>query len=912
MEKLIVIDGNSIVNRAFYGIMGSRMLQTADGTYTNAVYGFLAIMFKELEDVKPDYLAVAFDLKAPTARHLMYEGYKATRKGMPEELAKQMPILKNVLKAMNIDIIEMEGYEADDVLGTLARKGEEKGIEVVLLTGDRDSFQLATDKVKIYIPRTKAGKTETEIFDKSKVEEVYGVEPLQMIEVKGLMGDTSDNIPGVPGIGEKTALSIIKKYETIDKLYEALEKGTDDLKGKQREKIIENKDLALLSRTLGTINVNVPIEKDIEDLKLKNWDNKEVLSIFEELRFNRYIERFHLRDLNNDGQSSDKDNSKENEKEFLSELVNSKEKLEEILNNIKSSNVMYFYTNYLVDELSRTKKQVKDISVCDEKNNKVYYIKLDNNIELEDFKDVFEDENILKCSSDLKTLYVVLEEHDIYPKNFMFDLKVAGYLLNSTTNLYSIKDLTETYLNKSFDDYVSGKDDKQEQMTLFSEVEEMDNKENKIDEVSVAKAYFVSKLHEAIKKELENHGMFELFLNIEMPVMEVLADMQYQGIYVEKDELIEFGNELKKGLEKLTLEIYDLAEEAFNINSTKQLGEILFEKLKLPVVKKTKSGYSTDVDTLEKIKSTHPIIEKILEYRQLMKLNSTYVDGMLPCINEKTKRIHSTFHQTVTATGRISSTDPNLQNIPTRLELGRLLRKVFKPAEGKVFVDADYSQIELRVLAHISEDENMVNAFNHGEDIHKQAASRVFNIPMEEVTKELRSRAKAVNFGIVYGISDFGLAEQIGVSRKEAKNYIEQYLEKYSGIKEFMDKIVEETKEKGYVETIYHRRRYVPELKSKNYMVRKFGERVAMNTPIQGTAADIMKVAMINVFNELKKRGLKSRIILQIHDELLIETEKSELDEVKNLLVNCMENVIKLKVPLKADVSIGNNWYEAK
>ena len=912
MEKLIVIDGNSIVNRAFYGIMGSRMLQTADGTYTNAVYGFLAIMFKELEDVKPDYLAVAFDLKAPTARHLMYEGYKATRKGMPEELAKQMPILKNVLKAMNIDIIEMEGYEADDVLGTLARKGEEKGIEVVLLTGDRDSFQLATDKVKIYIPRTKAGKTETEIFDKSKVEEVYGVEPLQMIEVKGLMGDTSDNIPGVPGIGEKTALSIIKKYETIDKLYEALEKGTDDLKGKQREKIIENKDLALLSRTLGTINVNVPIEKNIEDLKIKKWDNKEVLSIFEELRFNRYIERFHLRDLNNNEQSNDKNNIKENEKEFVTELINTREKLEEILDIIRSNNVMYFYTDYLVDELSRTKKQVKDISICDEKNNKVYYIKLDNNIKLEDFKNVFEDKNILKCSSDLKTLYVILEEHEICPENFMFDLKVAGYLLNSTTNLYSIKDLTEAYLNKNFDDYIDDKKEKQEQMTLFSEMKESNGQDNKIDEISVANAYFVSKLHEVIKKELESHGMLELFFNIEMPVMEVLADMQYQGIYVEKDELIEFGNELKKGLEKLTKEIYELAEETFNINSTKQLGEILFEKLKLPVVKKTKSGYSTDVDTLEKIKTTHPIIEKILEYRQLMKLNSTYVDGMIPCINEKTKRIHSTFHQTVTATGRISSTDPNLQNIPTRLELGRLLRKVFKPAEGKIFVDADYSQIELRVLAHISEDENMVNAFNNGEDIHKQAASKVFGVPIDEVTKELRSRAKAVNFGIVYGISDFGLAEQIGVSRKEAKKDIEQYLEKYSGIKTFMDNIVEEAKEKGYVETIYHRRRYVPELKSKNYMVRKFGERVAMNTPIQGTAADIMKVAMINVFNELKKRGLKSRIILQIHDELLIETEKSELDEVKNLLVNCMENVIKLKVPLKAEVSLGNNWYEAK
>ena len=912
MEKLIVIDGNSIVNRAFYGIMGSRMLQTADGTYTNAVYGFLAIMFKELEEVKPDYLAVAFDLKAPTARHLMYEGYKATRKGMPEELAKQMPILKNVLKAMNIDIIEMEGYEADDILGTLARKGEEKGIEVVLLTGDRDSFQLATDKVKIYIPRTKAGKTETEIFDKSKVEEVYGVEPLQMIEVKGLMGDTSDNIPGVPGIGEKTALSIIKKYETIDKLYEAIENNADDLKGKQREKIIDNKDLALLSRTLGTINVNVPIEKDIEDLKLKNWDNKEVLSIFEELRFNRYIERFHLRDLNNNEQSNDKNNIKENEKEFVTELINTREKLEEILDIIRSNNVMYFYTDYLVDELSITKKQVKDISICDEKNNKVYYIKLDNNIKLEDFKNVFEDKNILKCSSDLKTLYVILEEHEICPKNFMFDLKVAGYLLNSTTNLYSIKDLTEAYLNKNFDDYIDDKKEKQEQMTLFSEIKESNGRDNKIDEISVANAYFVSKLHEVIKKELESHGMLELFFNIEMPVMEVLADMQYQGIYVEKDELIEFGNELKKGLEKLTKEIYELAEETFNINSTKQLGEILFEKLKLPVVKKTKSGYSTDVDTLEKIKTTHPIIKKILEYRQLMKLNSTYVDGMIPCINEKTKRIHSTFHQTVTATGRISSTDPNLQNIPTRLELGRLLRKVFKPAEGKIFVDADYSQIELRVLAHISEDENMVNAFNNGEDIHKQAASKVFGVPIDEVTKELRSRAKAVNFGIVYGISDFGLAEQIGVSRKEAKKDIEQYLEKYSGIKTFMDNIVEEAKEKGYVETIYHRRRYVPELKSKNYMVRKFGERVAMNTPIQGTAADIMKVAMINVFNELKKRGLKSRIILQIHDELLIETEKSELDEVKNLLVNCMENVIKLKVPLKAEVSLGNNWYEAK
>ena len=494
----------------------------------------------------------------------------------------------------------------------------------------------------------------------------------------------------------------------------------------------------------------------------------------------------------------------------------------------------------------------------------------------------------------------------------MFDVKIAGYLLNSTTNLYTIKDLVKTYLDENIDDYVSEKEEKQEQMNLF-ESNINDKEENKkIDEISIAKAYFISRLYKVLIEELKKHGMYELFLDVEMPVMEVLADMQYEGIYVEKKELIDFGLDLKAGLEKLTEEIYNLAGETFNINSPKQLGELLFEKLGLTIVKKTKSGYSTDVDTLEKIKSEHPIIDKILDYRQLMKLNSTYVDGMLPCINKYTNRIHSSFHQTVTATGRISSTEPNLQNIPTRIEHGKLLRKVFKPEKGKVFVDADYSQIELRLLAHISEDEAMVEAFNNNEDIHKQAASRVFGVPMDEVTKELRSRAKAVNFGIVYGISDFGLAEQIGASRKEAKNYIEQYLEKYNGIKNFMTQIIDDTKEKGYVETVYHRRRYVPELNAKNYMVRKFGERVAMNTPIQGTAADIMKIAMINVYKELKKRKLNSKIILQIHDELLIETDKTELEEVTELLVRNMEDVIKLKVPLKADVSVAENWYEAK
>lgn len=908
MDKLIVIDGNSIVNRAFYGIMGSKMLQTADGTYTNAVYGFLAIMFKEIEEINPSYMAVAFDLKAPTARHLMYEGYKATRKGMPEELAKQMPILKKVLQSMNIDIIEMEGYEADDILGTLARKGEEKGIEVILLTGDRDSFQLATDNVKIYIPRTKAGKTETEIFDRAKVIETYGVEPIQMIEVKGLMGDTSDNIPGVPGIGEKTALSIIKEYGNIDNLYEKVETNTDSLKGKQREKIADNKELAILSRTLGIINVNVPIEKEIDDLKVKEWNKAEVLSIFEELRFNRYIERFNLKEQN-DVKSEDVENKLKNKYEIVE--IKNKTELNNLFKEIKKDEKMFFSVDYNECEKSRINKEIKNISISDVNNNKVYYCSI-NEIKIEDFKDIFENKDILKCSNELKELYIVLKENNIFPENFMFDVKIAGYLLNSTINLYSIKDLAKTYLDEDIDDYVQEKEEKQEQMTLFGESSDKENNHKKINQKLIVNAYFISKLYYILIEELKKHGMYELFLNIEMPVMEVLAEMQYEGIYLEKQELIDFGLDLKSGLEKLTCEIYDLAGENFNINSPKQLGELLFEKLGLTIVKKTKSGYSTDVDTLEKIKSEHPIIEKILDYRQLMKLNSTYVEGMITCINKNTGRIHSSFHQTVTATGRISSTEPNLQNIPTRIEHGKLLRKVFKPEEGKIFVDADYSQIELRLLAHISDDEAMVEAFNNGEDIHKQAASRVFGVPIDEVTKELRSKAKAVNFGIVYGISDFGLAEQIGVSRKEAKNYIEQYLEKYNGIKKFMSAIIEEAKEKGYVETIYHRRRYVPELNAKNYMVRKFGERASMNTPIQGTAADIMKVAMINVYRELKRRNLKSKLILQIHDELLIETDKSELEDVKELLVRNMEEVIKLKVPLKADVSTGNNWYEVK
>ena len=894
MSKLIVVDGNSIVNRAFYGIMGSKMLQTADGTYTNAVYGFLAILFKELDEVKPDYIAVAFDLKVPTARHKMYDGYKANRKGMPEELASQMPILKDVLRAMNITIIEKEGYEADDVLGTLSCIGEKSGLEVVLLTGDRDSFQLATDKVSIYIPRTKGGKTETEIFNRDKVLEVYGVEPKQMIEVKGLQGDTSDNIPGVPGIGEKTALSLVKKYGTIDHLYECVESNTDDLKGKQREKIVDNKDLAMLSRTLGTINLETPIEQSIDDLKMKEWNKAEVYKMFKELKFNRYIDRFNLQESVSENDAEEKTATMDFEKEIINE-----DKFIELKKKIIEDKVCYFYVETIEDQNSIIKKKIKSISIYRKDENKVYDYKISNILEL---GDIFEDEKVLKCSYDLKDIYILCEEAGLEPKNFMFDIRIAGYLLNSTTNQYSISDLMNEYLEID----INVDDIKQEQLNLFDVQEEKEN-----EQIAVY-AYSVGKLHYVLEKDLKEKGMYDLFNNIEMPVLEVLADMQYRGMYVDKDELIAYGDELKKKLDELTNKIHELAGEEFNINSTKQLGEILFEKLKLPVIKKTKNGYSTDVDTLEKLQCEHEIIGYILEYRQLAKLNSTYIEGMIPYINKNTGRIHSYFHQTVTATGRISSTEPNLQNIPTRIEIGKKLRKVFKPAENKIFLDADYSQIELRVLAHVSKDETMVDNFIHDEDIHAQAASRVFGVPLDEVTKELRSKAKAVNFGIVYGISDFGLAGQIHSSRKQAKQYIEQYLEKYNGIKTFMDEVIEEAKEKGYIETMYKRRRYIPELKSKSYMVRKFGERVAMNTPIQGTAADIMKIAMINVFRELKNKKLNSKIILQVHDELLIETDIKEKEEVRKILVDNMENAAKLLVPLKVEVAEGENWYGAK
>ena len=902
MDKFVLVDGNSIMNRAFYGIMGSKMLTTKDGKYTNAVYGFLAILFKLLDDIQPQYMAVAFDLKAPTARHKMYEGYKANRHGMPDELAEQMPIIKEVLRAMNIDIIEMEGYEADDILGTLSCYGEAQNLNVTILSGDRDTFQLATDRVTIRIPHTKGGKTETDEYNREKIIEKYGLEPKQLIEVKGLQGDASDNIPGVPGVGEKTALKLVQKYGSIENLYKKIEEGQDDLKGKQREKIVENKELAELSRTLGTINTKVPIKDDLTDLKVEEWDKEKVLELFKNLNFNRYIDRFNLIE-----------NTENENKQEIKELYKSVEKsIKDIIGMIKNKQKMTFnvVTRNIENQSKIIKEKIIGMSVYNDENKEVYYVNLENN-EIQEFKEIFEEEKIKKIGIDLSKTYILLKQENINIKGLYYDIAIASYIINPTNNKLKIEDLIQNDLEIDIETFI-GKEETQAQMTLF-EVQEEDNKQAEIQkEKSNLYAYSIGEIKEKTEKELEEIECLDLFYNIDMPTIEVLSNMQWNGMYVDKIELEQFGKELTNKLDVITKIIYEMAGEEFNINSTKQLGEILFEKMKLPVIKKTKSGYSTDVDVLEKLKKEDPIIEQILEYRQLMKLNSTYVEGLKQYINPETKRIHSFFHQTITATGRISSTEPNLQNIPTRFELGKRVRKVFKPQEGCVYIDADYSQIELRVLASISEDSHMIEAFKEGQDIHKQAASKVFKTPIDEVTKEQRSNAKAVNFGIVYGISDFGLGEQLGIGRKQAKKYIDEYLTQYSGINQFMDNIKEEAKEKGYVKTLFNRRRYIPELKSNNYMVRQFGARAAMNTPIQGTAADIMKIAMLKVFKEIEKRGLKSKIVLQVHDEMMLEVPIGEQQEIQEIMKNCMESAADLKVPLVAEISEANNWYDCK
>lgn len=760
---------------------------------------------------------------------------------------------------------------------------------MTILTGDRDSFQLIDEHIKVRIPHTVQGKTETEDYTVEKVIEKYGLSPKSLIEVKGLAGDSSDNIPGIPGVGEKTAINLIKDYKDIEGIY----KNIDNLKGKLKEKIKQNEEMAYLSRTLGTIDTKVPIDKKVDNMKVTKWDNEKVADLFTKLKFNRFIERFGL-----EKESLNKTQEINIEGQEITE-----EQFEKYKQEVKKCKKIFYY---IITEAENgtgiLNTTIDGITLYSEEANTAYLLK-----DIQKLKNIFEDAEILKIGYKQKQDYILLKQIGINPNNLMFDIEIAGYLLNSNITKYTIEYLSEEYLNIDVATYLKKDEPQEKQLTLFETPE--DNKPSKKNYVYT---YLINKLYYILTDKMKQTCTLDLFNKIEMPLLEVLADMQYQGIYVDKDKLLDFGNELKNRIEELTKEIYDLAGEEFNINSPKQLGEILFEKLKLPMGKKNKKGYSTGVEILEKLKFTHPIIERLLEYRQIGKLNSTYVEGLMPYINKTTKKIHSSFHQTVTATGRISSTEPNLQNIPTRNELGKNLRKVFKPEEGNIFIDADYSQIELRVLAHISNDEHMIQAFNNDEDIHTQVASKVFNIPMEEVTKEQRTKAKAVNFGIVYGISDFGLSEQLKIPRKEAKQYIEQYLEKYQGIKKFMETIVETAKKEGYVETLFHRRRYIPEINSNNYMVRQFGSRIAMNTPIQGTAADIMKLAMINIYNELNKQNLKSKIILQVHDELLIEAIPEEKEKVEQILKQKMENVITLKVPLKIDIEEGKNLYDAK
>lgn len=893
-QKLMIIDGNSILNRAFYGLQGANLLATSDGLYTNAVYGFINIMNKYVEEENPQYMCVAFDLKAPTFRHKQFEGYKANRKGMPDELRVQVPVIKEVLDAMGIKRLEMEGFEADDILGSISLCAVNKGMDVVVVTGDRDALQLADKNTRIKIPRTKGGKTETEEYDFDTIREKYGIDPIQFIDVKALMGDTSDNIPGVPGIGEKTALDLIKTYGSLEILYDNVEQVS---KKGLREKLETYKEQAFMSKKLSTIERNMPFLCHFEELIRAESDKQKLYELFKRLEFKSFIEKYGLKEVH----TSNKVLSVE------TVIVKDIKALEELKENILTAKEMSFY--YLIDKVDKFTNKLSGICVSVAEGSSYYFnfnsINEDEFLEL--FKSIFEDENIKKYGHDLKNFIVYLKHKGIDLNGIAFDTMIGAYIINPSRDTYTISELAVEYLDadvKSIEE-MSGKG------KHFTPYGSMDT-ESLIGVVGVYPEV-VHRAKNKIEERLKEYDQVNLYYNIELPLVKVLADMEFYGFKINVQELMVISRQLDEKIHQLTLKIYELAGEEFNINSPKQLGVVLFEKLELPVIKKTKTGYSTDAEVLEELAQRHQIVSFILEYRQLVKLKSTYIEGLMAVINPYTGKIHSSFNQTVTVTGRISSTEPNLQNIPIKLEMGRNIRKAFvSSGDSYKLVDADYSQIELRVLAHITEDENMIGAFKNNEDIHTSTASKVFGVPMEEVTSALRSKAKAVNFGIVYGIGDFSLSKDLGITRKEARKYIDGYLDKYANVRKYMHDIVEQGKEFGYVNTMFNRRRYLPELKASNFNVRSFGERIAMNTPIQGSAADIIKIAMVNVHRELNRRKLKSRLILQVHDELIIEAHESELEEVTKLLKDSMENAVSLKVPLSVDVKSGKSWYETK
>lgn len=893
-KKLVLIDGHSILNRAFYGVPD---LSNGKGLHTNAIYGFLNILFKILEEEKPDYLAVAFDVKAPTFRHEIFKEYKGTRKPMPDELREQVPVMKDVLRAMNVVIVEQAGLEADDILGTLAKRAEADGMEVALVSGDRDLLQIATDVIKIRIPKTKQGKTEIEDYYAEDVKSAYQVTPLQFIELKALMGDTSDNIPGVPKIGEKTATSLMVEYGSIDNIYANIDSIT---KKSVKETLQNNRELADLSKVLATIKTDCDFAFDYEAAKAEGYFTQEAYGMFKQLEFKNMLSKFeNVQDSQSNEEIRKGFHILQTKEECIKQLKKAEKNSSKIGLTIVEQNGEWLGLSFTVSA------------------NESYFYYMDTvipqNQQLSLF-DTFKEENYddlkaaLKSLSlkanvatlDIKKQYPYMQTEDI---SKYFDVIIGAYLLNPLKSDYDGESIAAEHLNMT----IPGQKEFFGKKTIRELAEE---DKDALAEYFMYQSYVAYAAEEVLRNKLQAEGMLSLMQDMEMPLSYVLFDMEREGITVREEELKEYSVYLGEKIAELEKNIYALAGMEFNINSPKQLGEVLFEHMKISGGKKTKTGYSTAADVLEKLAADHPIVNHILEYRGLAKLKSTYADGLTAYIRED-KRIHTSFNQTITATGRISSTEPNLQNIPIRMELGRKIRKAFVAEDGCVLMDADYSQIELRVLAHMSGDEELINAYKTDQDIHKITASKVFNTPLEEVTPLQRRNAKAVNFGIVYGISSFGLSQDLSISRKEAAEYIEQYFATYPKVKEFLDKLVSDAKEKGYITTMFGRKRPIPELHSSNFMQRSFGERVAMNSPIQGTAADIIKIAMIKVWKALKEAELKSKLILQVHDELLIETYQDEVDRVRTILESNMREAADLAVELAVDLHVGNNWYEA-
>ena len=882
MEKrLIIIDGNSIINRAFYALPD---MSNSEGLKTNAIFGFVRMMFKIIEDYQPTHMSVAFDKKAPTFRHKQYADYKAGRKKMPDELAQQLQPLKDLLDKFNINRLELEGYEADDLIGTVARLGEENDFKVYIVTGDKDAIQLASHKTTTLI--TKKGVGEVEEYNYDSVLERYEMTPTQFIDLKGLMGDKSDNIPGVPGVGEKTGIKLLKQYSTIENLIE----HTDELKGSIKKKIEENKDLALMSKELATIITNVPIEVKLEDLEYGDYNKDDVVEKFKEFGFTSLITK--LLDIEG-GETTIKEEIDlkiehlDNVEDFIKKAEENKKVIIDVIGkegNILDKRVLYVFLSL--------------------DGNEIYYV---NEDELRQIKTLLSNPEIKKHGYDLKEDYILLKPYEIELNSMDFDITIAEYLIDSKSSTsYECSAIAMKYLTRK----IKSKEDllgKGAKAKKFDEIE--------FDELSVYIGDIlntVNGVYPKMEENLKETEMDGLFYHVEMPLVEVLGSMEYIGMKVDKDQLNELKEKFTTIINELENEIFELAGEPFNINSPKQLGVVLFEKLGLPVIKKTKTGYSTNAEVLEKLRDKHEIIDKITEYRQIVKLNSTYVEGLLKIINPKTGRIHSSFNQTITTTGRISSTEPNMQNIPVKTEMGRDIRKVFVADDNCKLVDADYSQVELRVLAHMSGDENMIDAFKHGEDIHSKTASQIFDVDIKDVTSKQRIEAKAINFGIIYGKTDFGLSQDLNIPVATAKAYIDSYFNKYPKIKEFMDEAVESATETGYATTILNRRRYIPEIKASNFIVRNQGKRFAMNAPIQGSAADIIKVAMVNVYNRLKENNMKSRLILQVHDELIVEAVDEELEMAEKIVREEMENAQSMDVKLDVDLNTGDSWYETK